>query len=86
MNHYESRLKKIEDILSPKKSMVVILDYITSEPESWIEVDGKRYVIPLDVDIEKFIHEKTKLIKGIRVCSLYLSKDRTQKPNTDFPD
>ena len=84
MNQYESRLKKIEEILSPKKKMVLILDYITIEPASWIEVNRQKYVIPPDADLDKFIHEKVKLIKGIQICTLYLGKDRTNNPSADF--
>ena len=84
MNHFESRLKKIEEIVSPKNKKVIILDYFSPEPQSWMEVKGKRYLIPLAADVENFIYEKTKLIRGHHICTLYLARDRTNKPGVDF--
>ena len=79
-----SRLERLEEILSPKAKKVIILDYISDEPDSWIEVNRTKYLIPPEADLEKFIREKIKLIRGIRICTLQLSKDRLKKPETDF--
>jgi hypothetical protein len=84
MNHFEARLKKIEEILIPKKRIILILDEITSEPESWMEVNGEKYIIPPDVDVKEFVREKAKLAKDILICGLYLSKDRAKKPYADY--
>lgn len=84
MRNNISRLERLEEVLSPKAKKVIILDHITDEPDSWIEVNRTKYIIPPDVDVEKFIHEKIKLIRGIRICTLQLSKDRLKKSETDF--
>ncbi len=74
MNSLVNRLEKIEEIILLKRRKVLILDYVTSEPESWIEVNKEKYEILPNEDIEAFIHEKIMLIRGIHVCALYLSK------------
>ena len=79
MNHNESRLKKIEEIIAPEKRTVVILHYGTAEPESWIEVNGIKHIIPLEADVDEFINEKSKHIRGVCVCILYLSKANSRK-------
>ena len=84
MKNYDSRLKKIEEILIPKRQIVIILDFLTDEPNSWIEIDGKKIIIPPGIDVEEFIKEKTKQIKGIRVCAVYLAKDITKESSQDL--
>ena len=84
MNRNESRIRKIEEILTPKAKKIIVMDYITEEPDSWIEVNRTKYKIPPEADLENFIQEKIKLIRGIRICTLQLSKDRLKKSETDF--
>ena len=79
MKQLEIRLKRIEEILLPKRQTVIILDYLTDEPNSWIEIDGRKIIIPPGIDVEEFIKEKTKQIKGISVCAVYFAKDTTKE-------
>ena len=84
LKNYESRLRRIEDFLIPKRQTVIILDYLTDEPNSWIEIDGKKHIIPPGIDAEEFIKEKTKQIKGISVCAVYLAKDITKESSQNL--
>ena len=86
MRNNISRLERLEEILSPKAKKVIILDYISDEPDSWIEVNRTKYIIPPEADVEKFIQEKLKLIRGVHICTLQLSKDRLKKSEADFSD
>ena len=84
LKNYESRLRRIEDFLIPKRQTVIILDYLTDEPNSWIEIGGKKIIIPPGIDAEEFIKEKTKQIKGISVCAVYLAKDIAKESSQDL--
>lgn len=84
MKQIESRLRRIEAILSPQKKTVLILDELTDELESWIEVNGTKSLIPPDTNVEKFIHDKIKLVKGIHICTLSLSKVLAKKMRYEF--
>ena len=81
MKNNISRIERLEEILSSKNRRVLILDEITDEPESWIDVNGVKYIIPLEADVKEFVSEKIKLIKGAPICSLYISKNRIGNEN-----
>lgn len=84
MRNNISRIKRLEEILTPKHKLSIILDYISPDEQSWIDINDRKYMIPPDADVEKFIEEKAKMIRGNAECSLYLTMDRTSKPNADF--
>lgn len=83
---FETRLKTLERILSPKKKRVVILDEFVSGDESLVEVNENKSIIPHGTNVDEFVHEKIKLIRGLHICALYLSRDRHKKPAAYFPE
>jgi|YelNatPaOPRAMG01_1025707.scaffolds.fasta_scaffold18948_3 hypothetical protein len=84
MEQIESRLKKIEEILSPKKNLIVLIDYLTSEPESYFEVNGTKYLIPPGVDAYELIKDKLKNYSGVVTVSVYLAEDLTKESVQGF--
>ncbi|MHB8578985.1 MAG: hypothetical protein ACYDA4_03880 [Ignavibacteriaceae bacterium] len=85
-NNYESRLKKIEEILLPKRNTVLIINYITSEPESYLKVNGTKCLIPPGVDAKEFIKEKLKAYGGVVTAIVYLAQDITKESVPNFSD
>ena len=81
---YQTRLKNIEELLTPKITTSVIIDYITSEPESYIMINGEKNIIPTGINVKEFIDQKIKLHKGVITCAVYLAKNLTKGSATDF--
>lgn len=80
MRNHDLRITKLEDIITPKRKTFLILDYESDNEVSWIEFDGKKFVIPEGANIKKFIEEKTKEIKGrVVACTISLSKCTDEK-------
>ncbi len=80
MKNYESRLKKIQEILAPKRNVVVMILYGTDKPESWCEVNGQKFLIPAKVNHDEFLKDKLKSYSGIVTAVVYLSKDKDNNP------
>ena len=78
MKNYDSRIKKLEEILIPKSKTVILINYITSEPESFIRVNGQKHLIPDEANVKKFIAEKIIDCNGVVICSVYLTKSLSQ--------
>ena len=74
MKNYDSRIKKLEEILIPKSKTVILINYITSEPESFIRVNGQKHLIPDGADVNKFISEKAEGYSGRVICFVHLAK------------
>ena len=84
MKNYDARIKKMEEILLPKKNLIVLIDYLTSEPESYFEVKGNRYSIPPGVNVYEFIKDKLKNYRGIVTATFYLARDITKESVPDL--
>ncbi|MGD1007066.1 MAG: hypothetical protein ABR980_07545 [Ignavibacteriaceae bacterium] len=85
-NNIESRLQKILEKLSPQKNMAVIIDYITSEPESYFLVNGTKYIIPHGINVSEYINDKLKNYNGVVAASVYIAKDITKNSSSVFSD
>ncbi len=72
MYRIESRLKRIEEILLPKKQTIITINYKTSESKPSVKIEGKRFEIPKGVNIEDYINEKIEslCLNGIITCSV----------------
>ena len=84
MKNYDSRLRKIEEILVPKRNTIVTINYLTSEPESYFELNGDRFSIPPEVNEYEFIKNKLKNYSGIISVCVYIAKNTTKDSVTDF--
>ncbi|MHB8337929.1 MAG: hypothetical protein ACYDEE_10990 [Ignavibacteriaceae bacterium] len=84
MKNYDARIKKMEEILLPKKNLIVLIDYLTSEPESYFEVKGNRYSIPPGVNVYEFIKDKLKNHRGIVTATFYLAQDIAKESVPDL--
>jgi hypothetical protein len=85
-NNFESRLKKIEEILIPKKNMVVIINYLTDEPESYFEINGTKYLIPPGINVSEYFKDKLKIYNGVVTATVYIAKDTAKESVPDFSD
>lgn len=79
MKNYDSRIKKLEEILTPKGKTVITINYTTFEPESFLLINGKKNLIPDGANVKNFIEEKVDFYSGVVVCSIYLTKDLFQE-------
>ena len=75
MKNYDFRIKKLEEALNPKEKTVVTINYITSEPESFVMINGKKDLIPDGANVKSFIEEKVNYCSGVVVCSIFLAKN-----------
>jgi len=73
MNRLESRLKRVEEILLPKRQTVITISYQTSESKSSVTIEGKKFEIPKRTSIEDFINGKIESLRlnGIITCIVY---------------
>ncbi|WKZ68115.1 MAG: hypothetical protein QY331_09125 [Melioribacteraceae bacterium] len=73
MRKLENRLKRIEEILLPKKQTVITIDYKTSESKSSVDIEGKKFEIPKGTNLVDFIIEKIESLRlnGIITCIVY---------------
>lgn len=73
MYRIENRLKRIEEILTPKKKTVITISYKTTEPKSWFELESENFEIPFGVNPKEFINAKIELLRlsGIICCVVY---------------
>lgn len=73
MKNYDSRIARLEETLTPKRKTILIINYLSETEDSWLEFAGNKIIIPQGVDVQKFISEKTKQVKGVIACTVYLS-------------
>jgi hypothetical protein len=71
MNKIESRIRRIEEKLMPRKKTVVIIQYGSDDCTSTVIINNNKYTIPENVDPKQFIEEKTKHLAGVVICILY---------------
>lgn len=71
----ENRLKRLEEILTPKKKTVITINYKTCEPKSWFELENENYEVPFGVNVREFIDEKIESLRtgGIIFCKIIQS-------------
>lgn len=74
MKAFEARLKKIEERFLSNNKIIVQLTY-SGAKENFVIINGIQYDIPPDIDPDNFVSEKAKYLRGVIVCSLYLSKN-----------
>ena len=76
MGMLESKIEKIQKILEPKKKIIILINYATDNPESFLEINKMKFLIPAEATISDFIQEKTRNSRGIVVCCVYLGQDK----------
>ena|SRR3990170_2097358 len=73
MKNYDSRIAKLEEILAPKTKILIIISYESDCEQSWVEFDGKKFLIPKGAEVHEFIEEKTKAVNAkVITCKLFL--------------
>ena len=78
MKNYDFRIKKLEKMLIQKNKTVILINYITSEPESFIKINGQKYLILDGANVKKIIAEKISGFSGVVTCPVYLAKNLSQ--------
>lgn len=78
MKNFESRIRKLETILIPEEQTICCINYGLPQGESFIEIEGEKFILPAGKNLKEFINEKAKKFGSVVVCSVYKGDDLSE--------
>ena len=82
MKNYDSRIKRLEQVLSPERYIILVIDRSLTKPSSNITINGRSEPFPPTGKLEEFIKYKLMLIKGDIKCDINIAA--SDEPMPDF--